>query len=83
MVYGLLTRGSGTSDGDGVTGVDIGVIIGVATLAITVISSTVGGILALAGQLVQPEPKETMPAGMAPDLVKAGADVRTSLAPGS
>ena len=51
LVYRLLT-------GDQAGGLDVGIVIGVGTLAITVISATAGSLLALAGQVAQPEPRD-------------------------
>ena len=59
LVYRLLIAGP---DGeDGVSKLDIGIVVGVVTLAITVISGTLSSLLSLAGQVAQPEPKDQPP----------------------
>ena len=81
LVYELLT---GVEPEEGVTKLDVGIVIGVATLAITVISATAGSLLSLAGQVSQPEPKDPppqVPASTLSDVVHSNERVMT-MAPG-
>ena len=68
LVYRLLTGDQGDEE---VSKMDVGIVIGVATLAITVISATAGSLLALAGQVAQPEPKDLPPQVPADTLLES------------